>query len=456
MAEQRQEETLLLRHAELLVTMDGTRREIRDGAVYAIGPCIVQVGPTADLPPTADRILDATGMLVLPGLINTHHHLFQTLTRAVPAAQNAGLFRWLTTLYPIWSALDGEAIYISALIGLGELLLSGCTCTSDHLYLYPNGALIDDEIRAAAEVGIRFHPCRGAMDLGASAGGLPPDELVQDIDTILADSERLIARYHDPSPYAMCRIALAPTSPFSVTESLLRETAQLARARGVRLHTHLCETADEEAYTTERFGRRPLEYVGELGWLGSDVWYAHAVHLSQPEVRRLADAGTGVAHCPTSNMRLGSGIAPIVAMLATGVAVGLGVDGSASNDSSHMLAETRQALLLQRAVHGAGALTARQVLEMATLGGARVLGRNDIGCLAPGMAMDLIGIRLERLAYAGGLHDPPAAAVLCAPQSVDLAIVNGRERVRAGRIVGMDLEPIIQRHNAISRRLLQN
>ncbi|MDI7276863.1 MAG: 8-oxoguanine deaminase [Anaerolineae bacterium] len=459
MSEQRvegggQRRTLLVRHAELLVTMDDARREISDGGVYAEGNCILQVGPTRDLPERADAVIDARGMVVLPGLINTHHHLYQTLTRALPAVLNAGLFDWLATLYRVWLGLDAEAVYVSALLGMAELLLSGCTTTTDQLYIFPNGASIDDEIRAAQELGMRFQPCRGSMSLGMSQGGLPPDELVQDEDTILADCERLIRRYHDPRPRAMLRISLAPTSPFSVTEELMRQTAEMARRHGVRLHTHVAETLDEEAYTLRRVGRRPVEYMDHLGWLGPDVWFAHAVHLSPAEVARLAATGTSVAHCPTSNMRLGSGIAPVVEMLAAGVAVGLAVDGSASNDSSDMLAEARQALLLQRVARGAQAVGAREVLDMATRQGARALGRDDVGVLAPGMAMDLIGLRLDRLAYAGALHDLAAVPIFCAPQTVDLAVVDGQERVCDGQIVGLDLESLVATHNAISRRLV--
>ncbi|MCL6430362.1 MAG: 8-oxoguanine deaminase [Anaerolineae bacterium] len=446
--------TLLVRHAELLITMDDAGREIADGGVYAAGNRILEVGPTEDLPQQADTVVDARGMLVLPGMVNTHHHLYQTLARALPRVVNAGLFDWLIALYDVWRGLDPEAVYTAALVGLAELLLSGCTTTTDHLYIFPNGVSVDDEIRAAQELGVRFHPCRGSMSLGVSQGGLPPDELVQDEDAILADSERLILRYHDPHPRAMLRVALAPTSPFSVTEGLMRQTAELARRHDVRLHTHVAEAPEEGAFTLRRTGRRPVEYLEDLGWLGPDVWLAHAVHVSSPEIARLARTGTSVAHCPTSNMRLGSGVAPVVEMLAAGVVVGLAVDGSASNDSSHMLAEARQALLLQRVARGAQAIGPREVLQMATRQGARALGRDDIGTLAPGLAMDLIGLRLDRLPYAGALHDLAAVPVLCAPQTVDLAIVDGRVRVWEGHIVGLDLEGLVARHNEISRRLV--
>jgi cytosine/adenosine deaminase-related metal-dependent hydrolase len=393
-------------------------------------------------------------MIVLPGLINTHHHLYQTLTRAVPAAQNADLFHWLKTLYPIWARLTPEAVYISALVGLAELVLSGCTTASDHLYLYPNGTRIDDEIHATQEIGIRFHPTRGAMSLGESKGGLPPDSVVEEEDAILRDCRRAIEAYHQPERFGMVRVGVAPCSPFSVTPDLMREAAALARHYHVRLHTHLAETRDEERFCFERFGTRPVAYMEQLGWLGDDVWHAHVVHVNPAEIGLLARTGTGVAHCPTSNMRLASGIAPVKAMRRAGVSVGLGVDGSASNDSSHMLAEARQALLLQRVSGDAAALSAHDVLEMATLGGARVLGRDDVGALAPNMAADFIGLRLERLAYAGALHDPPAALVFCAPQNVDLSVINGEVIVEDGKLCRLDLAPIVRRHNEISRAMV--
>ncbi|MCX7680918.1 MAG: 8-oxoguanine deaminase [Anaerolineae bacterium] len=455
--------TLLLKHADLLVTMEAMgERRIEDGGLLVRDNMIEQVGPTSELPPVADRVIDARGMLILPGLINTHHHLYQTLTRALPAAQDAPLFQWLKTLYPIWARLTGEAVYVSALVGLAELMLSGCTTSSDHLYLYPNDCRIDDEIRAAQEIGIRFHACRGAMSLGESQGGLPPDSLVEDEEAILRDMRRVIETYHDPSPGAMVRIGIAPCSPFSVTPHLMRESAALARSYGVRLHTHLAETLDEERFCLERFGRRPVEYAEELGWMGEDVWHAHCVHLNDAEVGRFARTHTGVCHCPSSNMRLASGIAPVRAYLDAGVKVGLGVDGSASNDSSHLLAEARMALLLQRVRtallpargNGGPGLSAREALWLATRGGAAVLGRDDIGQLAPGKAADFIGLRLERLDYAGALHDPLAALVFCSPQRVDLAVINGRLVVEDGRLTTVDLEPLIVRHNRIARALI--
>jgi len=448
--------TLLLRNAELILTMDDKKTRFRNGGIFARDGFIEAVGPTENLPPTADTIIDASGMIVLPGLVNTHHHLYQTLTRVVPKAQNAKLFDWLVTLYPIWARLTGEAGYISALVGMAELLLSGCTTTTDHLYIFPNDVSLDDEIRAAREIGIRFHPCRGSMSLGRSKGGLPPDEVVQSEEEILADCERLIKAYHDPSPGSMCRIALAPCSPFSVTPELMRDTAQMARRYGVLLHTHLAETLDEENFCLEKYKMRPLDYMAKLGWLGEDVWFVHVVHVNQRDIKILAEMGSGVAHCPSSNMRLGSGIAPVVEMLKAGVKVGLAVDGSASNDSSNMLGEARQALLLQRVRYGADSISAEEVLEMATKGGAKVLGREDIGSLEPGKAADFIGIRLERLEYAGAsVHDPVASLVFCSPVKVDLAVVNGRVVVEDGELLTVDLDEIVRRHNAIARRMVR-
>ena len=447
--------TLLVKNAELLVTMDDERRRIPGGGVFVRDHVFEQVGPTGGLPVEADRVIDARGMIVLPGLVNCHHHLYQTLTRAVPAAQDATLFRWLKTLYPIWAGLTPEAIYTSALVGLAELALSGCTTAADHLYIYPNGCRIDDEIRAASEIGVRFQPCRGAMSLGESQGGLPPDRVVEDEDDILQDMRRAIEVYHDPSPGSMLRITVAPCSPFSVTEDLMRESAALARSYGVQLHTHLAETLDEERFCLRQFGHRPVAYAEELGWLGGDVWHAHCVHLNAHEVALFAQTGTGVSHCPSSNMRLASGIAPVRAYLDQGVRVGLAVDGSASNDSSHMLAEARMALLLQRVSGDPAGLSAEEALWLATVGGARVLGRDDIGCLAPGKAADLIGLRLDRLAYAGALHDPLAATVFCAPQRVDLSVINGRAIVEGGRLTTLELEPVIERHNRIAEELVR-
>jgi len=445
--------TLLIRHARLLATMDKERREIEDGAILIRGNVIEQVGPTKALPQKADHILDAREHVVLPGLVNTHHHLFQSLTRALPGVQNAKLFTWLQKLYPLWAKITPEMIYTSAKLALCELILSGCTTASDHLYLYPNGARLDDEIRAAQELGIRFHPCRGSMSVGESQGGLPPDSLVENEDEILRDSRRVIESFHDPQRYSMCRIAIAPCAPFNVSQKLMRQSAKLARSYQVRLHTHVAETKDEESYCLERVGMRPVEYMHSLGWTGPDVWWAHAIWLSSKDISLMAETGTAVAHCPTSNMRLGSGIAPIEELLQAGVKVGLGVDGSASNDSSHMFAEARTALLLQRVTKGADVLSARQVLEMATRGGAAALGRDDIGALAPGMAADIIGINLNTLNFAGAQADPLAALLFCSPPTVDFAIINGQIVVKEGTLVNVDLPKLVETHNSLSRKL---
>lgn len=446
--------TLLVKNADMLITMDATRREIRDGALLVRDNVVDQVGATDQLPKTADRVIDARGLIILPGLVNTHHHLYQTLTRAIPAAQDADLFHWLKTLYPIWAELTPDAVYTSALVGLAELIQSGCTTAADHLYLFPNGSKLDDEIRAAREIGIRFHSNRGSMSLGESKGGLPPDRVCDDEASILRDSRRVIEQFHDPKPFAMCRVSLAPCSPFSVTPDLMRESARLARSYKVNLHTHLAETRDEEEFCLSKFGKKPVDYAEHLEWLGSDVWFAHSVWVNDEEIGRYGKTGTGVAHCPSSNMRLASGIAPIVKMLKANVKVGLGVDGSASNDSSHMLAEARQAMLLQRVGGDPGALTARQVLELGALGGASVLGRDDIGSLEKGRAADFIGINLNRLEYAGALHDPVAALVFCAPPHVDLSVINGRVVVQDGNLLTLELPPVIERHNRMAREMV--
>jgi cytosine/adenosine deaminase-related metal-dependent hydrolase len=443
--------------------MDGARRELRDAGLFARDGWIEQVGLSAELPQAADEILDLRDHILLPGLINTHHHLYQTLTRAVPAAQDAGLFPWLKTLYPMWARMRPEDIRISTTLGLSELALSGCTTASDHLYIYPNGCRLDDAIEAAHDIGLRFHASRGSMSLGESQGGLPPDSIVEQPQAIQKDTRRLIEAYHDPHPGAMLRLVVAPCSPFSVTPDLMRDAAALARAYGVYLHTHLAETLDEQAFCEQQFGFRPLAYVEHLDWSGPDVWFAHAVHINADEVGRMARAGIGVAHCPSSNMRLASGIAPLRRYQAAGVRVGLGVDGSASNDSSHMLAEARQALLLSRlgaAVAPAiddqpDLLTARQALEVATLGGARVLGRTDLGSLEPGKCADFVAIDLNRLEYAGALHDPVAAVVFCAPAKVDVSYIHARPVVREGQMLTVDLPSVIESHNRAARRLVQ-
>ena len=459
--------TLLVKNTTILVTMDDQRREIRDGGLFIRGGKIEQVGITSELPSEADEVLDLRDHILLPGLINTHHHFYQTLTRAVPAAQDANLFNWLKTLYPIWERITPEGVRISTQTALAELALSGCTTASDHLYIFPNGSSLDDEIIAGRETGLRLHASRGSMSLGESKGGLPPDSIVEDETDILNDSQRLIEEYHDPNWGAMTQIVLAPCSPFSVSAELMRESASLAREYGVCLHTHLAETQDEEAFCLEQFGYRPVEYMEVLNWIGSDVWFAHSVHVNHSEIELYGMAGCGVAHCPSSNMRLASGIAPVLEMLASGVRVGLGVDGSASNDSSHLLAEARQAMLISRlgsalggaslSSEGAPALmTARQALEIATRGGAAVLGREDIGSLEPGMCADFFAINLNRLDYAGALHDPVAAVLFCAPLHVDYTVVGGKFVVKDGQIVTLDLPKLIEDHNRVARKLLLN
>lgn len=448
--------TCLLEHATLIVSMDDQDRRWRDGGIYVVDNVIKQIGPTGTLPKTADTVIDARNMLILPGLVNTHHHFYQTLTRNVRAGQNANLFDWLRLHYPIWARLTPEAISVSTRVALAELMLSGCTTSSDHCYIWPNGARLDDEIEAATDMGVRFHAARGSMSVGEAQGGLPPDSVVEDEEAILRDSQRVIETYHDSSRYAMLRIVLAPCSPFSVSTELMRQSAHLARTYGVHLHTHLAETQDEAVYCARTFGRTPVELAEELGWLGSDVWHAHMVHPGEQEIALLGRTRTGIAHCPSSNMRLASGIAPLGRLRQAGVRVGLGVDGSASNDSSHLLAEARQALLLQRVQGNPAALTAREALWLATRGGAEVLGRDDIGYLAPGMAADFIGYRLDTLEFAGGaVHDPLAALVFCQPATVDLSVINGRVRVRDRRLLDCDLPRLIERHNALARELVQ-
>lgn len=457
------ESTLLIRHASHLVTMDAERHEWRDASIFIRGGVIEAVGPADALPSEADEVIDASSHVVLPGLINTHHHMYQSLTRAIPAAQDAELFTWLKTLYPIWAGLTPEMVKVSTQVAMAELLLSGCTTSSDHLYIYPNGVRLDDSIEAAKAIGMRFHAARGSMSVGESAGGLPPDRLVEREESILADTQRLIETYDDAGRYGMLRVVAAPCSPFSVSRDLMRESAQLARALGTRMHTHLAENDHDVAYSREKFGMTPTEYAESLGWLGDDVWHAHCVKLDTAGIARFAATGTGVAHCPCSNMRLASGIAPIRRLLNAGVPVGLGVDGSASNDGADMLGEVRQALLLARVGrslepfgcdHGPREMTARHALEMATLGGARVLGRNDIGALAPGMAADLALFDLRRIELAGGgVHDPVGALLLCAPSRAAHTIVNGRVVVRDGELTTVDLGPLLERHNTMAIEL---
>ncbi len=457
--------TLLIKNCAILVTMDSLQREIRGGGLLVKDGFITQVGATGELPAEADEVLDLSGHIVLPGLINTHHHFYQTLTRVVPAAQNSNLFTWLKTLYPIWARMTPGDIRISTRTALAELALSGCTTAADHLYIYPNGARLDDEIEAAADLGLRLHASRGSMSLGKSQGGLPPDRVVEDESFILKDSQRLIEQYHDPKPGSMLQIVLAPCSPFSVSCGLMRESALLARQYHVHLHTHLAETQDEEGFCLESTGYRPAAYMQDLGWSGEDVWFAHAVHVNPDEISMFAETGSGVAHCPTSNMRLASGIAPVIDMIQAGVRVGLAVDGSASNDGSNLLEEVRQAMLAARvragwmgaSKTGAAApplMTARQALQLATVGGAAVLGRSDLGSLEVGKCGDFFAIRLDQLEYAGAQHDPVAALVFCAPVKADYTVVGGRMIVNQGQLVNIDLHQLIERHNRASRRLL--
>jgi len=456
--------TLLIKHA-YIVTMDDHQRELPDGGLFVRDGFIEQVGPTAELPAEADEVLDLSGHVLLPGLINTHHHFYQTLTRVVPAAQDANLFNWLTTLYPIWARLTPDDIFISTQTALTELALSGCTTASDHLYLFPNGSKLDDEIAAAKEVGLRLQASRGSMSLGQSEGGLPPDSVVDSETHILKDSQRVIETYHDPNPGAMTQIVLAPCSPFSVTSELMRESAKLARQYGVHLHTHLAETEDEEQFCLERFGRRPVGYMQEVNWVGEDVWFAHAVWVNDKEIGVFARHKCGVAHCPSSNMRLASGIAPVKQYRTAGVNVGLGVDGSASNDGSHLLAEVRQAMLLARVKEGITGfsrsndperklLTARDALYLGTRGGAAVLGRSDIGSLEPGKCADFFAIHLDRIEYAGAaVHDPVAAMVFCQPVRVDYTVVGGRFVVRDGNLITLDEQALVEKHNRAAKRL---
>ena len=458
--------TLLIKNATRLVTMDDRRREISDGGLFVRDGFIEKVGLTSELPSKADEVLDLSGHLVLPGLVNTHHHFYQTLTRAVPAAQDANLFNWLKTLYPIWAHMTPDDIFISTQTALAELALSGCTTASDHLYLFPNGSRLDDEIAAAQEMGVRIQAARGSMSLGESKGGLPPDSVVDNEANILRDSQRLIEAYHDPKAGAFVQIVLAPCSPFSVTGELMKQSAKLAREYGVHLHTHLAETEDEQAFCLQKFGFRPVPYMQSVDWVGQDVWFAHAIYVDYEEVKTFAKYGCGVAHCPSSNMRLASGIAPVKEYLAAGVKVGLGVDGSASNDGSHLLAEVRQAMLLARLKEGITGfslsndpnrklMTARTALELATRGGAAVLGRSDIGSLEAGKCADFFAVDLNRLDYAGALHDPVSAVVFCQPVRADYTVVGGKFVVKKGQLVTLDEHKLVEKHNKASQRLLE-
>ncbi len=465
--------SLLVKNA-LVVTMDETRRELSDSGLYAVDGVIREVGPSGSLPKTADTVIDLKDHIVLPGLINCHHHLDQILVRNLPAGQNNNLFRWLKAHYRVWGARTPEASRTATIVGCAELALSGCTTVFDHAYVFQNGCKVDDQIAAAKEIGVRFAVSRGSMSLGESRGGLPPDDCVENEADILADCERVIGRYHDPKPGSMTQMVLAPCSPFSVSGELMKQSAALARKHGVRLHTHLCETLDEQRYTLEKFKMRPVDYMTSLDWVGPDVWYAHAIHVNDAEIGVFARGGAGVCHCPCSNMRLASGIAPVMKYLEAGVKVGIGCDGSSSNDGSHLLGEARQAMLLARLKMGLPPpvgpdttvpttdpsrdkewMTARQALEVATLGGAKLLGRDDIGSLAVGKRCDFFALDLNSLGYAGGLSDPVAATLFCAPQSARYTIVDGKPVVWQGEVATLDLPKVIREHNMHAARLAQ-
>ncbi len=458
--------TLLIENATCVATFDDARTEWKNASVFIRGNRIEAVGPADALPQTADEVIDARGHLVVPGLVNTHHHMYQSLTRAIPGVQDAELFSWLRGLYPIWAGLTPEMVKVSTQVAMAELLLSGCTTSSDHLYIYPNGVRLDDSIEAAQQIGMRFVATRGSMSVGQSAGGLPPDSVVEKEAAILKDSQRLIETWHDAEPGAMVQVALAPCSPFSVSPDLMRESAALARSfkgQGVRLHTHLAENDHDIAYSREKFNRTPAQYAQDLGWVGDDVWHAHCVKLDDEGISLFAATRTGVAHCPCSNMRLASGIARVRRLVDAGVPVGLGVDGSASNDGAHMVNEARQAMLLARVGrslepfgcdHGPAEMTARDALALATRGGAEVLGRRDIGQITPGLCADIALFDLRTLGFAGGaVHDPVASLLLCASPQAAYTVVNGRVVVREGRLATLELEPLVQRHNALALQL---
>lgn len=447
---------LLVKHIHTLATMDDDARELQDAALLVEDGVIAWIGATAQLPhmySDAQETLDLRHHVVIPGLVNTHHHMFQNLTRVI--AQQHELFDWLRTLYPLWQGLRGEHIYTSARLAMAELMLSGCTTSSDHLYLFPNDVQLEDEIRAAQELGMRFHAARGAMSVGESLGGLPPDSLVEDEAKVLKDMQRVIEQYHDAAHGAMLRVVIAPCAPFNVSQDLMRESAALARSYGVHLHTHLAENVKDIAYSLAVFGQRPGDYAESIGWVGEDVWHAHCVQLNGDEIGLFARTKTGVCHCPTSNLRLASGIAPVRAMLDAGVRVGLGVDGSASNDGGNLLNEARMAMLLQRASGDPNALSAREALWAATRGGAAVLGRDDIGALAVGMAADFAAYRLDQATFSGALHDPISALVFCQSAAVDVLVIHGRVVVRDGALLTVDLPQLVRAHNALSLRLVR-
>jgi len=449
---------LLLKDIYHLATMNDAGERLSGVDLLIEGNRISRIGPSIE-PLPGVRVIDCSTMLVLPGLVNLHHHFYQTLQRNVPPAQNQKLFDWLTTLYDIWEGLSVDAVRASTRLACAELLLTGCTMASDQMYVFPSGVheeLIDVEVEAARELGIRFHPTRGSMSRGRSLGGLPPDTVVQDEKAILDDSARLIDRHHDPEPFAMTRIALAPCSPFSVTDRLMAETAAFARDKKVLLHTHLAETEDETRFCMETHGHRPLDCMKELGWVGNDVWFAHGVQFNSEELALLADTGTGVAHCPTSNMRLSSGVARLPEMLDKGVRVGLGVDGSASNDTSDMLGELRSCLLVQLLTFGPEAVSAERVAQLATRGGADILGRDEVGSIEVGKAADVIAVDMSRVGYAGAFSDPLAAIVYAGlDHRVDYNIVNGVVIVEDRKLVTGDECEIAVTANEASVRMLE-
>ncbi|HEY7626671.1 MAG TPA: 8-oxoguanine deaminase [Ilumatobacteraceae bacterium] len=447
---------LLIRGARLVATLDAMRRELAGGWVAIDGGVITAVGTSADVEPAAKEMIDATDCLVTPGLINAHHHLFQNLTRAYPPMTDKPLFGWLQSLYPLWRALDEEAVFASAFVGLAELALSGCTTSADHLYLHPRNAgdLLSAEVAAATELGVRFHPTRGSMSLSEKDGGLPPDDVVADDDEILAASEAAVARHHDRSREAMVRIALAPCSPFSVTEELMVRSAELAERLDVRLHTHFAENSEDDAFSLSTFGCRPTEYLERTGWCTDRTWVAHCVMPNDAEIARLGAAHVGVAHCPSSNLILASGIAPVVPLRAAGVPVGLGVDGSSSADSASLWLEARQAMLLAKLRDGASAASARMALECATVGGAACLGRaGEIGVLEPGALADVAVWRLTGPVFAGAIADPVEAWLRCGPVGAWHTVVNGRGVVRDGQLVHSRLDEVLRLHARHAARI---
>ena len=448
--------TLLLKNAAIIATMNDANEELNGQSIFCENGIIKKVGPLSALPNKADKIIELSDSIIIPGMVNTHHHLFQNLTRVVPNAQNESLFGWLTTLYPIWRGLGPKHIYISSAVGLAELVLSGCTTSTDHQYLFPGGSRLDDSIEAAIDVGIRFHPTRGSMSIGESKGGLPPDELTEDEQDILDDCERVISQFHDDSTNSMIKIGLAPCSPFSVSNDLMIQTALLARENNLNIHTHLAENYEDIEYSLAKFSMRPGEYAESLGWLGDDVWHAHCVQLDSDEVKLFGKTNTGIAHCPSSNMRLASGIAPLLEMFEHNVRVGLGVDGSSSNDSGHMLNEARQAMLLQRVKHGASAITARQILRTATRGGAEVLRQKNIGQIAPGFSADMAIYDMHAVDLAGTQCDPLAGLVFCGPIKTKHTIINGCLVVEDGHLTTINLNSILREHRKLSIDLINS